>query len=107
MSTPGGNAVSVAEHTFALLLALARQVPLLDKAIHEGRWEKSSAAGTELRGKTLGIIGLGRIGSEVAARAGAVEMGVQADHPDNSGTAARERSRGAGPRGNIPAGSAC
>jgi len=72
MSTPGGNAVSVAEHTFALLLALARQVPQLDKAIHEGRWEKSSAAGTELRGKTLGIIGLGRIGSEVAARAEAV-----------------------------------
>src|SRR5207245_4931611 len=59
MSTPGGNAVSVAEHTFALLLALARQVPRLDKAIHEGRWEKSSAAGTEVRGKTLGLIGLG------------------------------------------------
>src|SRR5262249_2497959 len=64
MSTPGGNAVSVAEHTFALMLALARQVPRLDKAIHEGRWEKSSAAGTEVRGKTLGLIGLGRIGSE-------------------------------------------
>src|SRR5437762_4455662 len=62
MSTPGGSAVSVAEHTFALLLALARQVPRLDKAIHEGRWEKSSAAGTEVRGKTLGLIGLGRIG---------------------------------------------
>jgi len=66
MSTPGGNSVSVAEHTFALLLALARQVPRLDRAIHEGRWEKSSAAGTEVRGKTLGLIGLGRIGSEVA-----------------------------------------
>ena len=76
MSTPGGNAVSVAEHTFALLLALARQVPRLDKAIHEGRWEKSSAAGTEVRGKTLGLIGLGRIGSEVAARAGAFDMRV-------------------------------
>src|SRR5215468_2908189 len=60
MSTPGGNAVSVAEHTFALMLALARQVPRLDKAIHEGRWEKSSAAGTEVRGKTLGLIGRGR-----------------------------------------------
>src|ERR1700736_5588050 len=48
MSTPGGNAVSVAEHTFALLLSLARQVPRLDKAIHEGRWEKSSAAGMEV-----------------------------------------------------------
>src|SRR5215470_4931889 len=74
MSTPGGNAVSVAEHTFALLLSLARQVPRLDKAIHEGRWEKSSAAGTEVRGKTLGLIGLGRIGSEAAAREMSVEL---------------------------------
>src|SRR6059058_6207170 len=65
MSTPGGNAISVAEHTFALLLALARQVPKLDSALREGRWEKSSS-GTEVRGKTLGLIGLGRIGSEVA-----------------------------------------
>src|SRR5216683_168774 len=81
MSTPGGNSVSVAEHTFALLLALVRQVPRLDKTIHEGRWEKSSAAGTELRGKTLGIIGLGRIGSEVAARAEAFDMRVQAYDP--------------------------
>ena len=54
MSTPGGNSVSVAEHTFALLLSLARQVPRLDRAIHEGRWEKSSAAGTEVRGKKIG-----------------------------------------------------
>src|SRR3981189_1260694 len=69
MSTPGGNAVSVAEQTFALLLALARQLPRHDKAIHEGRWEKSTAAGTEVRGQTLGLIGLGRIGSEVAVRA--------------------------------------
>src|SRR5438445_12660820 len=52
MSTPGGSSVSVAEHTFALLLALARQVPRLDKAIHEGGREKSSAAGAEVRGKT-------------------------------------------------------
>src|SRR2546425_10160228 len=81
MSTPGGNAVSVAEHTFALMLALARQVPRLDKAIHEGRWEKSSAAGTEVRGKTLGLVGLGRIGSEVAVRAKAFDMRVLAYDP--------------------------
>src|SRR3989449_10871295 len=81
MSTPGGNAISVAEHTFALLLALARQVPRLDAAIRAGRWEKSSAAGTELRGKTLGLIGLGRIGSEVARRARAFEMRVLAFDP--------------------------
>src|SRR5882762_6485265 len=92
MSTPGGNAVSVAEHTFALLLALARQVPRLDKAIHEGRWEKSSAAGTEVRGKTLGLIGLGRIGSEVAVRAEAFDMRVLAYDPFISEAAAREVS---------------
>jgi D-3-phosphoglycerate dehydrogenase len=92
MSTPGGNAISVAEHTFALLLALARQVPRLDKAIHEGRWEKSSAAGTEVRGKTLGLIGLGRIGSEVAVRAEAFDMRVLAYDPFISEAAAREVS---------------
>src|SRR5256714_4696360 len=90
MSTPGGNAISVAEHTFALLLALARQVPRLDKAIHEGRWEKSSAAGTEVRGKTLGLIGLGRIGSEVAVRAEAFDMRVLGYDPYISEAAARE-----------------
>src|SRR2546429_3912589 len=92
MSTPGGNAISVAEHTFALLLSLARQVPRLDKAIHEGRWEKSSAAGTEVRGKTLGLIGLGRIGSEVAVRAEAFDMRVLAYDPFISEAAAREMS---------------
>jgi len=59
-----------------LMLSLARQVPRLDKAFHEGRWEKSSAAGMEMSGKTLGLIGLGRIGSEVAMRAEAFDMRV-------------------------------
>jgi D-3-phosphoglycerate dehydrogenase / 2-oxoglutarate reductase len=90
MSTPGGNAVSVAEHTFALLLALARQVPRLDKAMHEGKWEKGSAAGTEVRGKTLGLIGLGRIGSEVAVRADAFDMKVLGYDPYISEAAANE-----------------
>jgi D-3-phosphoglycerate dehydrogenase / 2-oxoglutarate reductase len=89
MSTPGGNAVSVAEHTFALMLALARQVPRLDSALREGRWEKSSS-GTEVRGKTLGLIGLGRIGSEVAKRAEAFDMHVIAYDPYISETAAKE-----------------
>lgn len=92
MSTPGGNAVSVAEHTFALLLSLARQVPRLDKGIHEGRWEKSAAAQTEVRGKTLGLIGLGRIGSEVAVRAHAFDMRVLAYDPFISEAAAQEMS---------------
>src|SRR6266852_9967477 len=73
MSTPGGSSVSVAEHTFALLLALVRQLPKFDAAMREGRWEKSSS-GAEVRGKTLGLVGLGRIGSEVASRAEAFDM---------------------------------
>src|SRR6267142_1106891 len=89
MSTPGGNAVSVAEHTFALMLALARQVPKVDAALREGRWEKSSS-GTELRGKTLGLLGLGRIGGEVARRAEAFDMHVIAYDPYISEAAAKE-----------------
>ena len=89
MSTPGGNAVSVAEHTFALMLALARQVPKVDAGLREGRWEKSSS-GTELRGKTLGLIGLGRIGGEVARRAEAFDMRIIAYDPYISESAAKE-----------------
>ena len=89
MSTPGGNAVSVAEHTFALMLALARQIPKVDAGLREGRWEKSSS-GTELRGKVLGLIGLGRIGGEVARRAEAFDMQVVAYDPYISEAAAKE-----------------
>src|SRR3989440_7151934 len=91
MSTPGGSSVSVAEHTFALLLALVRQLPKFDAAMREGRWEKSSS-GAEVRGKTLGLIGLGRIGSEVASRAEAFDMRVLAYDPFISEAAAREMS---------------
>ena len=91
MSTPGGSSVSVAEHTFALLLALVRQVPKFDAAMREGRWEKSSS-GAEVRGKTLGLVGLGRIGSEVATRATAFDMRVIGFDPFISEAAARELS---------------
>ncbi len=91
MSTPGGSSVSVAEHTFALLLALVRQLPKFDASMREGRWEKSSS-GAEVRGKTLGLIGLGRIGSEVALRAEAFDMRVLAFDPFISEAAARELS---------------
>src|SRR6266480_1555994 len=91
MSTPGGSSVSVAEHTFALLLALVRQLPKFDAGMREGRWEKSSS-GAEVRGKTLGLIGLGRIGSEVASRAEAFDMRVVAFDPFISEAAARELS---------------
>ena len=81
MNTPGGNAVSVAEHTLALLLSLARSVPQFNASVHAGRWEKSGAAGVEIRGKTLGLVGLGRVGAEVARRARALEMNVLAFDP--------------------------
>jgi D-3-phosphoglycerate dehydrogenase len=89
MNTPGGNAVSVAEHTLALMLALARSVPQSNAGIHAGRWEKSSA-GMELRGKTLGLVGLGRVGTEVARRARAFEMNVLAHDPYVTPAVARE-----------------
>src|SRR5579863_754995 len=89
MNTPGGNAVSVAEHTFALLLGLARGVPQSNAAIHAGRWEKTSS-GMELRGKTMGLVGVGRGGEEVARRARALEMKVLAYDPYVTPAAARE-----------------
>ena len=81
VNTPGSSATSVAEHTLALMLAMARSVPQLNAAMHAGRWEKSGAAGAELRGKTLGLVGLGRVGGEVARRAKALEMRVLAHDP--------------------------
>ena len=69
MNTPGANAVAVAELTLALMIDLARMVPRANTTMHAGSWEKKSLQGTELRGKTLGIIGLGRVGLEVARRA--------------------------------------
>jgi D-3-phosphoglycerate dehydrogenase / 2-oxoglutarate reductase len=89
MNTPGGNAVSVAEHTFALMLALARSVASSNTAIQAGRWEKSSS-GVEMRGKTLGLIGLGRVGIEVAKRARVFGMDVIAYDPYVTQAAARE-----------------
>jgi D-3-phosphoglycerate dehydrogenase len=90
MNTPGGNAPSVAEHTLALMLSLARKIPALNAAMHAGRWEKSKGQGTELRGKTLGLIGLGRVGAEVARRARSLEMRVLACDPFLTENAARE-----------------
>lgn len=90
MNTPGGNAVAVAEHAFALMLSLARMVPRADSTTREGKWEKKSLQGTELRGKTLGIVGLGRIGMEVARRALAFEMRVLAHDPFVAASAIRD-----------------
>jgi D-3-phosphoglycerate dehydrogenase / 2-oxoglutarate reductase len=90
MNTPGANAVAVAEHTLALMLALARHIVRADFTTRSGKWEKKSLQGTELRGKTLGIIGLGRIGMEVARRAKAFEMKLIAHDPFVAAPVARE-----------------
>jgi D-3-phosphoglycerate dehydrogenase len=74
MNTPGGNTVSTAEHTMSMLLALARNIPQANASVREGRWDRKAFVGTELQGKTIGIIGLGKIGREVAARCQAFGM---------------------------------
>jgi D-3-phosphoglycerate dehydrogenase len=81
VNAPGANSISVAEHALALMLALARLVPAADQAMKDGRWEKKRFLGNEVRGKTLGLAGLGRIGQEVAQRARAFGMRIVAHDP--------------------------
>src|SRR6185369_12550458 len=69
MNTPGGNTVSTAEQTVTLLMALARNTPAAEASLRSGKWERNKFVGTQLAGKTLGVVGLGRIGREVARRA--------------------------------------
>jgi D-3-phosphoglycerate dehydrogenase len=76
INAPAGNTVAVAELLFGTLLALLRHIPQADRSMHEGRWDRSQLLGHELRGRTLGIVGLGRIGGEVATRAAAFGMEV-------------------------------
>src|SRR5438034_4531732 len=81
VNAPGANSISVAEHACALMLGLARTIPAADTAMKAGTWEEKRFLGTELRGKTLGVAGLGRIGQEVAQRARAFGMRVVAHDP--------------------------
>ena len=81
MNSPGGNIASTAELTMALLLALSRNVPQADAAMKAERWDRKSFAGVELQGKRIGVVGLGRIGREVAARCRALGMEVVAYDP--------------------------
>ncbi len=81
MNVPAGNTISTAEHTMSLLMALARRIPQAHASLHAGLWERSKFVGTELFGKTLGIVGLGKIGTEVARRAQAFGMRVIASDP--------------------------
>ena len=81
VNAPRGNIIAAAEHTIALVLALARSVPQADASIRRGEWTRSKFTGVEIRGKTLGVIGLGNVGSEVAKRGHGLEMDVIAFDP--------------------------
>jgi D-3-phosphoglycerate dehydrogenase len=76
MNTPGGNTVSTAEHTVSMMLSLSRNIPQAYKSLVDGKWDRKKYMGTEVMGKTLGIIGMGKIGREVAARCRAFGMTV-------------------------------
>jgi len=81
MNTPFGNAITTAEHAIAMMFAIARQIPQANASTHQGKWEKSAFMGTEVYGKTLGLIGCGNIGSIVASRALGLKMKVAAFDP--------------------------
>ncbi|MBP7055927.1 MAG: phosphoglycerate dehydrogenase [Candidatus Omnitrophica bacterium] len=81
VNTPGGNTMSTAEHTFSMMMALSRNIPAADLSMRKGEWERKKFMGVELYGKTLGIVGLGRIGTEVAKRALSFGMRVLAYDP--------------------------
>jgi D-3-phosphoglycerate dehydrogenase len=90
MNTPGGNTVSTAEHTIALMLALSRSIAPAYQSLIVGRWDRKQYMGTQLAGKTLGIIGLGRVGQAVATRALAMEMKLLGYDPFLSAPRAKE-----------------
>jgi D-3-phosphoglycerate dehydrogenase / 2-oxoglutarate reductase len=92
MNTPGANAVAVAELTLGLMISLARAIPRANSTMHAAKWEKKSLQGSELRGKTLGIVGLGRIGLEVARRAAAFGMHLIGYDPFVAPVIARENN---------------
>lgn len=89
MNTPGGNTITVAEHTLAMLMAAARHIPQATQSMRAGAWEKKKFSGRELFNKTLGVVGLGNIGSVVAQRALALKMKVLAYDPFLSAEAAK------------------
>jgi D-3-phosphoglycerate dehydrogenase len=81
MNAPDGNTITTAEHTIALLIAIARRVPQANSSLKSGHWDRKSFIGVELQGKTLGVVGMGRIGRAVAARARAFGMAIVAFDP--------------------------
>src|SRR5205814_3000215 len=89
MNAPGGNTISTAEHAFSLLLCAARKIPQADALLRAKKWDRKNLEGVELFNKTLGVIGMGRIGSEVSRRAIAFGMRVMAFDPYLSARRAR------------------
>jgi D-3-phosphoglycerate dehydrogenase len=81
VNAPTGNTIAAAEHTLALLFALARHIPTADASVRRGEWKRSLFTGVELRGKTLGIVGLGKVGMAIADRARGMEMDVLGHDP--------------------------
>ncbi len=89
MNTPGGNTISTAEHAFSLLVSIARSIPQADASVKAGKWDRKKFEGVELYNKTLGVLGMGRIGTEIARRAMAFGMRVVAYDPYLSASKAR------------------
>src|SRR3990172_953571 len=81
VNAPLGNTISAAEHAIGLMLALARHIPEANASLKSGEWKGSKFVGVEVRGKTLGVVGLGQVGSEVARRAKGLDMNVLAHDP--------------------------
>ena len=81
INSPGGNTIAATEHTMAMMLAMSRNIPVANETMQQGLWNRKQYVGVELRGKTLGVIGMGRIGSGVAKRAMAFDMNVIAYDP--------------------------
>ena len=96
VNAPTGNTIAAAEHTLALMFALARNVAAADASMRRGEWKRSAFTGVELRGKTLGIVGLGKIGMAIADRARGLEMDVIGRDPFVSAEAGGEPRRRAG-----------
>ena len=96
VNAPTGNTIAAAEHTLALLYGVARKIAAADASVRRGEWQRTQFTGLELRGRTLGIVGLGKIGQAIAARARAMEMTVLASDPyrhRRGGGAPRRRAR--------------
>src|ERR1700736_2323944 len=89
MNAPGGNTISTAEHAFSLLVSIARNIPQAHASMKAGQWDRKSYEGVELHGKTIGILGMGRIGTEIARRAIAFGMRPVAYDPYLSSSRAR------------------